>query len=144
MDSFSAQIGEKNTQRRSQRVLIGIPISVDVPQAGKRPISEETRTLVVNAHGALVLLAAAVSIGDTVTVRNPKTNEELQCRVAFVGLQQADKKEVGVEFVKPSPTFWRIAFPPEDWTPRSEDAKGPSQGSRVQRPAVAAKIPLKK
>jgi len=31
---------------------------------------------------------------------------------------------VGIEFLEPSPRFWRIAFPPEDWSARSPEAKG--------------------
>jgi len=36
----------------------------------------------------------------------------------------AGKSEVAVEFLEPSPRFWRIAFPPEDWSARSPEAKG--------------------
>jgi hypothetical protein len=31
--------------------------------------------------------------------------------------------EISVEFESPSPRFWHIAFPPEDWTPKSPEAK---------------------
>jgi hypothetical protein len=31
--------------------------------------------------------------------------------------------EVGIELQKPSPRFWRVAFPPEDWSTRSPEAK---------------------
>jgi len=31
--------------------------------------------------------------------------------------------KVGVEFLLPNPTFWHVAFPPRDWTPRHPDAK---------------------
>jgi hypothetical protein len=29
------------------------------------------------------------------------------------------KTEVAVEFLRPAPEFWRIAFPPDDWTPHN-------------------------
>ena len=31
------------------------------------------------------------------------------------------KSEVGVEFLKPAPKFWRISFPPDDWTPKDPE-----------------------
>ncbi len=83
--------------------------------------------MVVNAHGALVLLAMKVTAGDPLTIRNPQTDEEQPCRVVYLGPHQSEKQQVGIEFIKASPRFWRIAFPPADWTPRSEEAKGPAQ-----------------
>jgi len=32
-----------------------------------------------------------------------------------------------VEFLLPNPTFWHVAFPPKDWTPRHPDAKSPQK-----------------
>jgi hypothetical protein len=65
-----------------------------------------------------------VLAGDPVTLVNPQTDEQQQARVVYLGPRQSEKQEVGIEFVKPSPLFWRIAFPPGDWTPEHEDAKG--------------------
>ena len=59
-----------------------------------------------------------------VTVRNVKSGEELQGEVVEIGEPHAGKSEVAVEFLEPSPRFWRIAFPPEDWSARSPEAKG--------------------
>lgn len=122
MEPLSTQVSEKSNRRRSQRVLLGLPVIVIGQTLDKKPIEEQTRTLVVNAHGALVLLGMKVSIGMQVTLRNGKTNEEVVCRVVFAG-QQMGKAEVGLEFLKPTPNFWHIAFPPADWTPRSPEAK---------------------
>ncbi len=80
-----------------------------------------TSTAIVNAHGALILLGAKVSSGQLLAVKNPRTNEELACRVVFIGPSQLSKTEIGVEFLKPAPKFWRIDFPPEDWTPFSDE-----------------------
>jgi hypothetical protein len=124
MDPFSKQVGEKNTQRRSQRVLIGLPVSVVLARPNQKSILEHAKTLAVNAHGALILLAMKLFAGDPVTLINHQTDEQQLCRVVHLGPVQSEKQEVGIEFVKPSPLFWRIAFPPGDWTPEHEDAKG--------------------
>jgi hypothetical protein len=124
MDPFSKQVGEKNTQRRSQRVLVGIPVYVVLAKANEKSISEQTNTLAVSPHGALVLLEMKLVAGDSVTLVNPQTDEQQSARVIHLGPRQSEKQEVGIEFAKPSPLFWRIAFPPSDWTTEHEDAKG--------------------
>jgi hypothetical protein len=115
--------------RRSQRVWLNLPIEVFRERAGKHFTSEETNTLLVSAHGALIQLALTVEIGQLLGIKNTQTIEEVSCRVVHVGRDQPGKREVGVEFELPSPRFWRIAFPPSDWTPRSPDAKAPTRHS---------------
>jgi hypothetical protein len=142
MQPFSTQVAERSNQRRSQRVLLSLPVEVTAQQGvEKKPVSEKARTMVVNAHGALVQLNLKVEIGQQLTVKNLKTNEEAHCRVVFVNQAQLSNVEVGIEFLKPAPLFWRIAFPPADWTPRSPDAKGAvSRGGAApspQRPVAA-------
>ncbi|MBZ5539350.1 MAG: hypothetical protein LAN61_02405 [Acidobacteriia bacterium] len=142
MQPFSTQVAERSNQRRSQRVLLSLPVEVTAQQGvEKKPVSEKTRTMVVNAHGALVQLNLKVEIGQQLTVKNLKTSEEAHCRVVFVNHAQLSNVEVGLEFLKPAPLFWRIAFPPADWTPRSPDAKGSaSKGGAApahQRPVAA-------
>ncbi len=115
--------------RRSQRVCLRLPIVVLRQGPGDNVASEETHTLIVNAHGALIQLALTVEIGQLLGIKNVQTMEELVCRVVNLGPDQPGKREVGVEFELPSPRFWRIAFPPSDWTPRSPDAKAPTPRS---------------
>jgi len=110
--------------RRSQRVCISVAVLVTLQRANEKPVSEQTFTMVVNAHGALILLRAAVSLGDSLKLRNVKTQEEQTCRV--VDLNHATSSgvpEVGVEFLVPAKNFWHIAFPPADWTPRGAESK---------------------
>jgi hypothetical protein len=101
---------------------VGIVITGDRPNGHR--FSEETCTSVVNAHGALILLDEQVTRGQLVTIRNVKSGEELQGEVVEIGEPHAGKSEVAVEFLEPSPRFWRIAFPPDDWSARSPGAKG--------------------
>jgi hypothetical protein len=48
--------------------------------ADKEFITEETRTVTVNAHGAMILLGLKVSIGQLLTLRNSRTGEETSRR----------------------------------------------------------------
>jgi hypothetical protein len=124
--------------RRSQRVCLSVPVLVSKVEGGKASASEETRTLIVSAHGALLELKMTVKFGDALTLKHQKTQEELNCRVVNFGSEQAGKREVGVEFQYPAPRFWRIAFPPADWSPRGPDSKPPTPQ------AASAKLAQKK
>ena len=116
--------GDQNAQRRSQRVIIKDSVMVLAEEADKKSVSEETRTVTVNAHGAMILLGLKVSIGQLLTLRNSRTGEEVACRVVYLSPHEAEKRQVGVDFMEPCPRFWRISFPPPDWTTRSPEAKG--------------------
>lgn len=102
-------------RRRSMRVQLSVRIQASGKTPDGKDFNEETRTLVVNAHGALISLAAHVAAGQTITIANKATCQSLECRVVYLGNRQAGKMQMSVEFVKPSPSFWQIAFPPDDW-----------------------------
>jgi hypothetical protein len=144
MDPTDLQPLNKMMQiRRSQRVCLSLPIVVIRKGPGTNAASEETQTLIVNAHGALIQLALTVELGQLLGIRNGKTLEQLVCRVVHLGPDRTGKREVGVEFEEPSPRFWRIAFPPADWSARSPEAKAPTKhvpGGRapVKKSDVAA------
>jgi hypothetical protein len=116
--------GDNNAQRRSQRVIAKVSVAVLGQGPDNKPISEETRTVTVNAHGAMILLGLRVSIGQAITLRNSRTGEEVACRVVYVSPHQAEKTQIGVDFMEPCPRFWRMSFPPADWTTQSPEAKG--------------------
>jgi len=119
-------------RRRSQRVVIAMPVLVRGKNGG-HPFEEETTTVSVSATGCLVRLAAPVVRTQEIAIVNPKTAEELPSIVTFVGLKDAGKTEVGVEFGEPSPLFWRIAFPPPDWD--AADRKRPAAHKPPAKPS---------
>src|ERR1700731_4972950 len=114
-------------RRRSQRVLMQVAVRIRGIDAQRKAVEEEAQTLAINAHGALVLLESRLTSGSKVQLQHKKTLEEHECHVAFLGPARSGKAEIGLEFSSPHPTFWRVAFPPEDWTPRHPEARGPSK-----------------
>ena len=102
-------------RRRSMRVLLSVPIHVSGKTKANQDFDEETRTLVVNAHGALISLAAKVVAGQEVTLSNSSTQISTECRIVYLGNSTSGKVQMGIEFVKPCPSFWQIDFPPDDW-----------------------------
>ncbi len=106
-------------RRRSQRVLMQVPVRVRGKNAQGADFEEFTETLAINAHGALILLTARLTSGAVVHMRH----KEQECHVAFLGPVRGGKAEIGLEFTAPRPTFWRVAFPPEDWNSKSPEAR---------------------
>jgi hypothetical protein len=124
--------GPDANRRRSQRVILSVPVTVS-GQGTKGKFTEDTKTLVVNAHGALITLVAKVTQGQQMELKSVSNPEPQTCKVVYIGPTVQNQTQVGVEFLKPTPHFWHVAFPPENWTPVSED------GERSAKPPVAAK-----
>lgn len=106
-------------RRRSKRIRARVRISVRIQSRNKETVSEDTDSLIVNAHGALILLASPVGRDQFITVVNPKTNQELLARVTAIGTRFMGKAQIGIEFIRPAPEFWGINPWPEDWKPSS-------------------------
>jgi len=107
------------TRRRSQRLFLQVRVILEGIRANQSPFSEETHTIVVNTHGALVQLSFPLDQGQTVTLQNIRTGEKIECAVKLVTLKEAKKFHTAIEFMKPNADFWRISFPPDDWSPKN-------------------------
>jgi hypothetical protein len=92
-----------------------VPVVVYRAQGEGPQFYERTETRVVSAHGALITLTDVVAPKQRLHVQNPNTGEHLECRVVSVNKAPIGPPEVAVEFTRPTPSFWRIAFPPADW-----------------------------
>jgi hypothetical protein len=103
--------------RRSQRVLLRIPIQVRAQFEDDAPITEETTTLEVNAHGGLIALAMKVHMGQKLFLKNWSTAIVQECRVVHVREKPMGKSDVGIAFPMAMAKFWNIEFPPSDWKP---------------------------
>jgi PilZ domain len=110
-------------RRRSQRVLMQVSVRVRGDDAQGKSFEEEATTLAINAHGALIQLQARLKSGGKVLLQHKHTQEEQECMVVFLGPVRSGKAEIGLEFSSPRPTFWRVAFPPEDWSPKHPEAR---------------------
>jgi hypothetical protein len=100
-----------------------VPVRIRGNDAQGKQFEEEASTLAINAHGALVPLEARLTSGGKVYMKHKHTEEEQECQVVFLGPVRSGKAEIGLEFSAPCPTFWRVVFPPEDWSPKHPDAR---------------------
>lgn len=92
-------------RRRSTSLPIRMVIIV-CGDAGR--FQEHTCTSALNAHGALIVLAASVTIGQRLVFQNPENWAERHCRVIRLGPSSEGRTEVGVEFTEPLPDFWHL------------------------------------
>jgi hypothetical protein len=102
-------------RRRSQRLLLDVPLIVRGESAEHAPFREETFTISVNAHGALLLLSAKVAVGQSLFLTNAETQDEREGRVASFGSPYGGLAQVAVEFRQPAAEFWHVDPPPQSW-----------------------------
>jgi len=127
MSQLPSNRSNAGARRRSQRVLMQVSVRLHGIDTQGKPFDEEADTLAINAHGALVLVQARVTSGSLLTLRNNTTREEQECSVVFLGPVRGNKAEIGLEFSARRPQFWRVAFPPEDWSPKNPEARTATQ-----------------
>ena len=107
---------ETNTiqRRRSERVVLNVPVILQVETLGRRS-HQDAHTMVVNAHGGLLRSDFQLINGQTITLINPKTQMEEICRVIRVESLKNKDFAIAFEFGRPAPHFWPVVFPPADW-----------------------------
>jgi hypothetical protein len=94
--------------RSGKRISLRVPISLYGWSRDDISFHEDASTLLVNDSGALVEFGTRVALGATMFVVNRATQQEQECRVAYVGPEVQGKLRVGVAFKRPAPYFWRI------------------------------------
>jgi len=115
-DQQSVESEKWANRRRSQRVLVRMPVLVRGRAEDDGILSEAAHTMVVNAHGALLVLGMDVRPGQELVLEHRVSGIKVEAKVVHVGKKEANKAEVGVAFTRPAPHFWGIDFPPADWT----------------------------
>src|SRR6266849_958476 len=102
-------------RRRSERVMLQVPVVVQARTRDGKEVREETQTVVVNAHGGLLKLRMEVKVGQPFLLINERSKQEQGCHVVRVETSQAGHSAVAFEFDQPAPQFWPIVFPPAYW-----------------------------
>jgi hypothetical protein len=113
-DSTGSATTEKS-RRRSERVVLRIPLQLSAQMPDGKRICIEVYTLVVNAHGGLLDMGIEMVAGQKVLLSNSKTENANTGKVLRVEKSEEGPYSVAFEFEFPSPNFWPISFPPSDW-----------------------------
>ena len=101
-------------RRRSQRVIIRVPITLEATMVGQK-VKADAFTVAVNIHGAMVLSPRSFDADTRLEMRNDRTGENIGVRVTRAPRESAEGYLIPLEFVTPAPKFWQISFPPENW-----------------------------
>ena len=102
-------------RRRSERLFLDVSLIVRGESVKKKVFLEPTFTISVSAHGALVVMSTKVALGQTLFLKNPVTQKEVEGRVTCFGPRYGNQAQVGINFTQPTLTFWPAVFPPKSW-----------------------------
>lgn len=101
-------------RRRSQRVIIRVPVTLAATISGKA-VRTAAFTVAVNIHGAMVVCPHMLEADATLEMINSRTNEKIACRVTRASRESEEGFLIPLEFTAANPNFWQISFPPTNW-----------------------------
>ncbi|HEV7966912.1 MAG TPA: hypothetical protein VGP19_05045 [Candidatus Acidoferrales bacterium] len=101
-------------RRRSQRVIIRVPITLVLTENGAA-VRISAHTVAVNIHGAMLVCRRTCDAEMKVELVNGRTDEKIGARVTRPPRESSEGFLIPVEFTSPSPNFWQISFPPANW-----------------------------
>ena len=110
----SLMAGEE--RRRSQRVILRIPVSLEITMSGQ-VVKANAHTVAVNVHGAMLLCSRPIEADTKLEIENDRTRTRTSARVTRAPRESEEGYLIPVEFLQPSPAFWQISFPPSNWKP---------------------------
>lgn len=100
-------------RRRSDRLMITIPLRINGVDANDQKFSEDTRTVTINRHGARVRLSRPLTSGRVVHIVNLVSQKEADFRVIGPLTPTTEKGgDWGVACTDPGENIWAIQFPP--------------------------------
>jgi len=110
------QLQPAEERRRSQRVMIQIPVTLELIVAGKK-MAVRASTASVNDQGAMLLCTKNFPVETRFDLINERTAKKQSCRVTRTAVENPQGYLIPVEFAAAAPGFWNISFPPPGWKP---------------------------
>jgi hypothetical protein len=114
-----SQVLTGEERRRSQRVVICVPVVVRYQRAGQTVVFQAI-TVSVNDHGAMLQSSRHLNSGEKIEIENERTQEKQKCKVTRAPADHPGGYLIPVEFTGSAPDFWRISFPSPHWKPLEE------------------------
>jgi hypothetical protein len=105
-------------RRRSTRILLRVPLIINVLGDAEEPVWEPVETVTVSQHGAMVRARQTYNVGDTLEIRVRDKDRIARARVAWTSSRLTPQGfELGFEILDED-GFWEIGFPPDRWSAR--------------------------
>src|SRR5215470_10716533 len=130
MGPVSSEPGaDSRAMTKSQPVALEVPVVATGARPGdqseKRELfNEETETVLVLEHGAVIRLAAAVSVGQLVFLTNKQSGKEIVTQVLRKRSHRPTDCYVELEFTEPASGFWGMEFPEFETPPKANAGEG--------------------
>jgi hypothetical protein len=105
LETEAANTFEELDVRRTCRAREPISLFVYGYTPQGSPFGEETNTIEINTHGALISMKTAVSLGARLLLTNESNQRAQSCTVLAVTARQGRDAEVAIEFEIPAPQF---------------------------------------
>lgn len=115
-DAGGSQVLPGEERRRSQRVMVRVPVTLQIAAAGQK-VPQHGFTVSVNDQGAMLQCPQAIATGTKLELHNDRTGQKQACRVTRSPVESQKGYLIPVEFLSLAPGFWGISFPPTDWKP---------------------------
>jgi hypothetical protein len=122
----AAEVATGADRRRSQRLFLDVSLIIRGESAERKVFLEPTFTISVSAHGALVVMSTKVALGQTLFLRKPGTQKEMECKVTRFGPRYGNQAQVGINFTQPTLTFWPAVFAPKSWKSVATQPQAPA------------------
>src|SRR5215470_15625057 len=130
MGPVSSEPGaDSRAMTKSQPVALEVPVVATGARPGdqseKRELfNEETETVLVLEHGAVIRLSAAVAVGQLVFLTNKQSGKEIVTQVLRKRSHRPTDCYVELEFTEPASGFWGMEFPEFETPPKANAGEG--------------------
>lgn len=102
-------------RRRSTRIVLRLPLIVNVVGESSETQWEPVETITVSQHGAMIRTQQDFRVGDTLEIRLRNKDRSARARVAWKSSRITPQGvELGFEILEED-GFWEIKFPPDRW-----------------------------
>ncbi len=100
-------------RRRSARIVLRVPLLVNVVDSPPESPWESVETVMVSQHGAMIRAKSAFQVGDTLDIRVRNGERSARARVVWTSSQVTPNGvELGFELLGEE-GFWEVKFPPD-------------------------------
>ena len=111
-------------RRRSTRILLRIPLLINMLREASEPGWERVETVIVSKHGGMVRARETYQVGDALEIHIWEKGRSARAKVVWTSSRMTPQGvELGFEILDDE-AFWEITFPPDRWTKREQPPEG--------------------
>ncbi len=106
-------------RRRSARIVLRVPLLVNVADSPPESPWESVETVMVSKHGAMIRAKSGFQVGDTLDIRVRNGDRSARAKVVWASSQVTPNGiELGFELLGEE-GFWEVNFPPDRWSEKT-------------------------